>query len=215
MKPEKAFINKNGFTLIELLITITIFAVSIAIVFGGLRVGVRAWEKGEADIDLRQRTRIVLDLLKRQIKSTCLFNIEEDGERSILFKGESKSLEFVSGISLNPGSRKGLVHVKYSVQDNRETEKKELQFFEDVNPLLAQHPEIDDEAEFKTLLPEIEELSFEYFGFLEDDEAGAWYPEWDAEQTEALPAAVKLILKTGTRTEAITVIASVPSEAVK
>lgn len=214
MKPE-AFINKNGFTLIELLITITIFAVSIAIVFGGLRVGVRAWEKGEADIDLRQRNRIVLDLLKRQIKSTYLFNVEEDGETSILFKGENKSLEFVSGISLNPGSRKGLVHVKYSVQDNRKTEKKELQFFEDVNPLLAQDSEIDEEAEFKTLLPEIEELAFEYFGSLEDDEAGAWHPEWDAEQTEALPAAVKLILKTGPKTEAITVIASVSSEAVK
>ena len=214
MKPE-AFINKNGFTLIELLITITIFAVSIAIVFGGLRVGVRAWEKGEADIDLRQRNRIVLDLLKRQIKSTYLFNVRKDGETSILFKGENKSLEFVSGISLNPGSQKGLVHVKYSVQDNRKTEKKELQFFEDVNPLLAQDSEIDEEAEFKTLLPEIEELAFEYFGSLEDDEAGAWHPEWDAEQTEALPAAVKLILKTGPKTEAITVIASVSSEAVK
>jgi general secretion pathway protein J len=208
-------INKNGFTLIELLITITIFAVSIAIVFGGLRVGARAWEKGEADIDHRQRNRIVLDLLKRQIKSTYLFNVEEDGEISILFKGENKSLEFVSGISLKPGSRKGLVHVKYSVQDNRKTEKKELQFFEEVNHLLAQDSEIDEEAEFKTLLPEIEELSFEYFGSLEDDEAGAWHPEWDAEQTEALPAAVKLILKTGPKTEVITVIASVSSEAVK
>jgi len=114
-----------------------------------------------------------------------------------------------------PGSRKGLVHVKYTVQNNLKTEKKELQFFEEVNPLLAQDLEIDDEAEFTPLLPGIEELDFVYFGSLEDDEAGDWYPEWDAEQTKALPDAVKLILKTGPKKEAITVIASVSSEAAK
>ena len=122
-------------------------------------------------------------------------------------------MEFVSGISLRPGSRKGLVHVKYSVQNNRKTEKKELQFFEEVNPLLAKDSEIDDEAEFTTLLPEIEELDFEYFGSLEEDEPGAWHTEWDAEQTKTLPAAVKLILKTGPKKEAITVIASISAEA--
>ncbi|MBL0732373.1 MAG: hypothetical protein JJW03_05940 [Desulfosarcina sp.] len=157
----------------------------------------------------------MLDLLKRQIKSTYLFNVEKDGETSILFKGEDKSLEFVSGISLRPGSRKGLVHVKYSVQNNRETEKKELQFFEEVNPLLAKDSEIDEEAEFTTLLPEIEELDFEYFGSLEEDEPGAWHTEWDAAKTEALPDAVKLTLKTGPKKEAIKIIAPVLAEATK
>ncbi len=114
-----------------------------------------------------------------------------------------------------PGSRKGLVHIKYSVQNNPKTEKKELQFFEEVNPVLAHDSEIDDEAEFTPLLPGIEELVFEYFGSLEDDEAGDWYPEWDAEQTKALPDAVKLILKRGPEKELITVIAPVLAEATK
>nr|WP_255342819.1 type II secretion system protein GspJ [Desulfosarcina sp. BuS5] len=133
----------------------------------------------------------------------------------MLFNGKNNSLEFVSGIALMPGSRKGLVHVKYTVQNNPKTEKKELQFFEEVNPVLAQDSEIDDEAEFTPLLPGIEELDFEYFGSTEDDEPGAWHPEWDAEQTGALPDAVKLILKTGPEKEAIKIIAPVLAEAAK
>ena len=107
------------------------------------------------------------------------------------------------------------MHVKYSVQNNRKTEKKELQFFEEVNPLLAQDSEIDEEASFTTLLPEIELIDFEYFGSSEEDEPGAWHPEWNAEQTGALPDAVKLILKTGPKKEAIKVIAPVLAEATK
>jgi hypothetical protein len=114
-----------------------------------------------------------------------------------------------------PGSRKGLVHVKYSVQNDPKTEKKELRFFEEVNHLLAQDSEIDDDAEFTPLLPGIEELDFEYFGSTKEDEYGAWHPEWNAEQTGALPDAVKLTLKTGPKKEAIKVIVPVLAEAAK
>ncbi|HEX7533874.1 MAG TPA: prepilin-type N-terminal cleavage/methylation domain-containing protein [Syntrophales bacterium] len=39
--------HNRGFTLLELLIALTITAMIVAIIFGALRIGIRAWEKGE------------------------------------------------------------------------------------------------------------------------------------------------------------------------
>ena len=63
--------NANkGFTLLELLISLTILGVIVVIIFGAFRIGIRAWEKGEKDVESRQRQRIVLDLSKQQLAST-------------------------------------------------------------------------------------------------------------------------------------------------
>ena len=67
--------NSRGFTLLELLISLTIVALIVVIIFGALRIGIRAWEKGEKDVDVRQRQRIVLDLIKRQLASTCVSDV--------------------------------------------------------------------------------------------------------------------------------------------
>ncbi|HNT58060.1 MAG TPA: prepilin-type N-terminal cleavage/methylation domain-containing protein, partial [Syntrophales bacterium] len=61
--------GNRGFTLLELLISLTLLSVIAVLVFGALRLGVRAWEKGEATIETRQRERIVMDLLQRQMAS--------------------------------------------------------------------------------------------------------------------------------------------------
>ena len=92
--------SSSGFTLLELLISLTILAVIVVIVFGALRVGVRAWEKGEKDIDARQRHRIVLDLFKRQLTSISLKKVRNAGKQPFLLKGDNTFLEFISNVSL-------------------------------------------------------------------------------------------------------------------
>jgi len=47
--------GRDGFTLLELLISMTILAMIVVIIFGAFRVGIRAWEKGEKDLGVRQR----------------------------------------------------------------------------------------------------------------------------------------------------------------
>ena len=70
-----------GFTLLELLISLTIIGLILVIVFGALRIGARAWEKGERDVETHQIQRIVLDNMKRQIASTCLREIMSEDEK--------------------------------------------------------------------------------------------------------------------------------------
>ena len=64
MKP-----SSSGFTLLELILSLTILSVVLLLIFGALRVGTRAWEKGEKDVEIQQRRRAVLDLIQKQIAS--------------------------------------------------------------------------------------------------------------------------------------------------
>jgi len=47
--------GNRGFTLLELLISLTILSLVTVLIFGAFRMGIRAWEKGERNIDGRQR----------------------------------------------------------------------------------------------------------------------------------------------------------------
>ena len=67
--------SSKGFTLLELLISLTIIGLILVIIFGALRIGVRAWEKGERDVESHQRRRVVLGLVKRQFASTYPYRV--------------------------------------------------------------------------------------------------------------------------------------------
>jgi len=210
------FKNKNGFTLIELLITFTIFAISIAILFCGLRVGIRAWEKGEQDINNRQRYRIVLNLLKRQIKSAYPYYGKDEGEKNLIFNGKAKSLEFVSALSLMPGGARGLIYVKYKLQEdelqkNQTTDKKKLVFKENFKYLLTNESQTDTDESFTSLLNNIIYFEIEYFGKIDENDSAMWHDEWDGREIQAMPAAVKLKLKTDLKTDQLTVIIPIPA----
>ena len=45
---------KKGFTLIELIIAITIVSMIMAIILGGMRLSIRAWEVGEGRVEVYQ-----------------------------------------------------------------------------------------------------------------------------------------------------------------
>ena len=57
----------RGFTLIELVLALSILAIMVTILFGGLRVGLRAWERGEAKASSLQRSRSVTQLLEEAL----------------------------------------------------------------------------------------------------------------------------------------------------
>jgi general secretion pathway protein J len=60
---------RSGFTLIELLVVLTLVALISVVMFGGLRLGVRAWEVGEHRIDRIDRVGSVQDLLRRELSA--------------------------------------------------------------------------------------------------------------------------------------------------
>lgn len=174
-------------------------------------MGIKAWEKGENDIDRRQRTRIVLDLLVRQLKSIHRYHATVEGEKYILFKGDDKSLKFVSNISLLPGCRSGLTYVNYLVRKDSDYKKEDLIFSETKTPIMNMEEEptgIDEESSFY-LFPEIHSLGFEYLKRSEDEKDFQWQSTFDAKEEGSLPEAVKIELKEPGDEDAITVIAPI------
>ncbi|RZB38044.1 MAG: general secretion pathway protein J [Desulfobacteraceae bacterium Eth-SRB2] len=213
LKPS-AIHQNNGFTLLELLMSLSILSIIVVIIFGALRIGVRAWEKGEKQVDAHQRQRIVLDLMKQQLSSIRLKKIKNEGQASFFLKGDSKSLEFVSGVSMIPRNTFETVYVKYQVK-NEERNAERLFFFEKNLVLIERDhdlAELDDQA-FHELIPEVQSVAFEYLKVLGQAGNHEWQPRWEPDTDVGVPLAVKIVLKENVKTAPITVMVRlVPEE---
>lgn len=188
--------DSRGFTLLELLISLTILAVIVVIIFGALRIGIRAWEKGERDVDVRQRQRIVLDLIKRQLASTAVNDVWGRDQQRALLKGDSKSIEFVSHIPLKPGNRFGTVYVRYSVRQENEGDQEQLVFHEQYTALPDKQTGAGnlDEGDFTELIAGMKSIEFEYLKDQQDEKASLWQKSWDPAVDKGVPRAVRVTL---------------------
>jgi general secretion pathway protein J len=199
----------RGFTLLELLISLTIVSVIVVVIFGALRIGSRAWEKGEKDLDSRQRQRIVLDLIKRQLASICAGEVWGRDQQVVSLKGDNKSLEFVSQIPMASGNQFGLVFVKYVVKREKEDDRERLIFYEKNVALLdkkigANYP---DDGDFSELLPGMKSIGFEYLKDRPGEEAALWQKSWNPPADKGVPRAVRVTVEENDEKDPISVIA--------
>jgi prepilin-type N-terminal cleavage/methylation domain-containing protein len=180
--------RQAGFTLLELLITLTILAMIMGIVYGGMRLGNRAWLAGESRIERNQRIRLVLNQLAEEIRSA--YSIKMKGEtvddKYQAFWGEPNKISFVTvtaGLMSEPLENK-LRAVSYYVETGRGLVMKEtaLNFDDFFNQLDTQEAIILD--------PEVAEISFRYY-YMPDDQGedstekkGIWATEWDPKDKE-------------------------------
>ena len=216
MRSYNTYNKKNsfdGFTLLELLISMTILSIIVVIILGALRVGVRAWEKGEKDVDARQMQRIVLDLVRQQVSSINIRTIRKEGEEPFFLKGDAKSMEFTSRVSLNPENDYGDVYVKYTVR--QEEKDKEKFLYLERNMLLVEKNietfDVDDD-DLHELISEVQNVSFEYLKNLSNVGENEWQESWEPENDKGLPLAVKMTLQENETTPSITMIVKIMSE---
>lgn len=207
--------NANkGFTLLELLISLTILGVIVVVIFGAFRIGVRAWEKGEKDVESRQRQRIVLDLIKHQLASTCLREVKDASQQSLLLKGDNKSIEFVSHLPMAPGNQFGMVYVKYVVKPEDGGKRERLTFWEKNIVLLNKETDMSElhEDDFFELFPGVQSIAFEYLKGGTDEETSQWQETWDQAIDEGFPRAIRVILMEDVEKAPIYVIARIEPE---
>ncbi len=165
----------------------------VAIVFGAFRIGVRAWEKGEKDIEARHRQRVVLNSMQRQLASLVVREETEEGIEKDLFqvKGEERSLRFVTQVPMIPGNAYGMVLVHYQIE---ETDAGVRLVLHEKNLVLLDREEAlaePDEEEFVELIPAAESMSFGYWRSGKEDEAAEWQPSWDPEEEKGFPLAIR------------------------
>ena len=189
--------GRQAFTLIELIISMTIIAVILVIIFGAFRISIRAWEKGEKNIDSLQRYRIVLDLVHRQMMSVSFKKVKMEDKQQYILKGDGKSFEFLSHMAMKPENKVGIVHVKYRVENDGNGNEK---LFVNENNLVFLEKEfkpddIDPDGYFE-LIPSAQRISFEYLKPQEQGLDGKlqWQESWDTEIDQGIPLAVKMTI---------------------
>ncbi len=206
--------SDSGSTLIELLISITIVGVILVIIMGAFRIGIRAWEVGERDVESFQRQQIVLSILKRQLSSICWRPIAIESHQSFVFSGNERLVDFVSSVSIVPGNDSGKVRVMYRVGRDDENDLYSLEMAER-NFLTGGADEsidaIDDEKVHK-LIADVYDVRFEYLKASAQEDESQWQTEWDEEVDTGLPAAVKCILQMDEKKLPVVVVARVLSQ---
>jgi len=209
LQPSSVRVSKSGsgfsgFTLLELMLSLAILGIVLLIIFGALRIGTRAWEKGEKDVAVHQRQRAVLSLLSQQIASACIYEIKM-GDDSFYFKGSENTMEFVSRSPIVPGALTGVVFAKYTVQEGDAQGKKKLGLYEKDAGFLKEE-DLESNEDFLTLISGLEALRFEYLNGGDDGVEPQWQTVWDPSEKTGLPLAVKIVLKQDSETAPINLV---------
>lgn len=206
--------RSGGFTLLELLIAITLLALLLAVLFGGLRTGSRVWEAGDQRSDDLARLQAAQGFLRRQIGD--LFPLQKerptDGSGSVAVSGTKNSFAF-AGLLPTHFDFVGFQTITVAVSENRDGRHLTVQWepFDD-NTIVQQ--QIDSDERQSTLVENVASVRFAYFGAEEDGGDARWFDEWL--DRDLPPALVRLSLEfdEGDRRYWPTLVVRVPSTVV-
>ena len=180
--------DQRGFTLLELILALSIVAAMLAIVFGGLRVGVRAWQRGEERTESQQHARSLNALLALSLGGTAAYlgPAPAGVQPEVLFQGAPDRLSFVTVSAPFPlPAPMAFTAVTLSVDEG------------DTPGLAIREKAMPNDDPFEDVAPIVVDPSFTAvrFRYLRDAE-GSWEESWDGAQERAVPRAVEVTLTT-------------------
>ncbi len=178
--------GEAGFTLIELLVALTLLGLIMAMLFGGLRFGIRTWERSDAWADEAAEMRVVQGFIGRQIAQAYPV-VTRDGSTAIgvEFSGTSHSLDFISLVPAHLGVG-GLYRIGFALEAGGGARRL-------VMTRRLFHPDVsgepgDDDA--TVLIDGLEDVEFSYFGARSENETPRWYDRWT--EASRFPKLVRL-----------------------
>ena len=106
--------GEQGFTLLEMLVSVTLIAVMAVALWAVFRISINSWIRGTEFVDVNQRNRSILDLVKKQMASIHGVMVQADlqtgGLTYPVFFGTESSVQFISLNSLRFQDNPGLTH---------------------------------------------------------------------------------------------------------
>lgn len=182
--------NNRGITIVEIILAMSFTVVIMVILFAALRLGYKAQEKGDRRAEETQKVRIIADRIQWLLRGAYPFTAAKSGKQVLYFRGRSDGVGFVTtsvdARGKGPEDRAGLKWVSIFADKEGLKITEKVFFLED----------IFEEGEGKTynLEPGIKKLAFEYFDLPENSKTGEWVSDWDEEEKDYLPSAVKVMI---------------------
>lgn len=176
--------KEAGFTLLELLITITLVSFLSVMVFGGLRFGIRTWERTQGESTAVEEIQVAQGWIRRVVASTYPNYVAADPKSPrVEFSGSSDEMSFLgpSAFGVNQPGR-ARIRLRSVQAGNR------VSLVVSEQPELARGPadaEISEE-----LVHGLASIRFSYFGQLDAGKDVSWHEAWVGQRH--LPALVRI-----------------------
>jgi len=178
---------QRGFTLVEVIIALSIVATLLVVVFGSLRVGLAAWQRGDEHAEVLDRARSLTQIVTRSLEAAHPYmTSQQAGEAAhLLFEGAPNRVRFVTAAPPFPTAAPiALTAVTLSQEVGRDPGLAVRQ-----KPLPNEKP-FDPDVQPALVDGTVSDVRFRYLR--ESDRA--WTESWDAVQEKALPLAVEVTL---------------------
>jgi general secretion pathway protein J len=188
MTPRAHFARASGFTLLELLIALSIVSVLLAIAFGGLRMGIVAWTRGEDRAELQQRGRGLSQILIRTVAGAYPYQavIAEGAEKRILFSGAEHRVELVTQNSALPsGVPAAFTAVVIALEDDAQG-----------RALVVRQRVLPNRDPFKDASIALRDSTVQALELAYLSAEGSWSDTWDVDNEKKLPSAIRIRVST-------------------
>ena len=198
--------RQRGFTLLEVVIALTIVATLLVVMFGGLRAGLTAWQRGDARAEVLDRTRSITQIVTRTLGAAHPYMTSAQGGEGprLLFEGTPERVAFVTAAPPFPTA----APIAFTA----------VALSQDAGPVpglaVRQKPLPNGDPFDRGLQPALVDgtVSEVHFRYLRESDR-AWIENWDTAEEKALPLAIEItlsIVQTGRSAPQPPLIVSLP-----
>ncbi len=185
----------RGFTLLELLVSLMVFAVVVALVYGTVRIGSRSWQAGATRIEEADALRIGWSFVQRALSNSRPEPSLMPDSSGLHFIGSPSSVEFVADLPAQLGV--GGLHVLSLQLDGQDgagpsrllLRRARLRRQGDADNGTAGAIEVEETA----LAEGVTGLSIRYFGTIGEGGGRRWHAQW--QQQPNLPTLVMVTVQ--------------------
>lgn len=187
--------RSQGFTLLETVVALTLLATMLAMLFAGLRLGIRAWDSGSGRGDRADQVLLAWSFVRKELTAAFPWRFKDSLAVNLAFKGERDRLRFVSMRPADLGGG-GLAFVSFELEPAKGGERSGRLVMRRTFAA-AEHRDFAplDGAEPFTMLEGVTSAQFEYFGAENESTQPVWRDRWDFPQR--LPSHVRLDVRIG------------------
>ena len=182
--------SSQGLTLLEFLLAMVIISLLMTVLYSALNTTVVAWRIIGSEVRTIEDSFAVEQFMRRTIEQALPVFVTGDRERSLVFHGEEKNIEFTGTLPKHVGLP-GVYRIKFEVFADRTHERLEFgyQLLRDTNV----QPQTRETAQREILIEELTEVSFEYYASTATPGRSSWVSSWDRNDT--LPEIIRVNLR--------------------